>query len=67
MRTARAKIASGGRFVIPAEYRKASGLHEGDIVTMQLEDGEIHLHTFAEGLRPAQASSASSFPKVCHW
>jgi AbrB family looped-hinge helix DNA binding protein len=55
MQTTRARLASGGRIVIPAEYRKALGLHEGDIVTMQLEDGEIRLYSFEEGLRRAQA------------
>jgi AbrB family looped-hinge helix DNA binding protein len=55
MQTTRARLASGGRIVIPVEYRKALGLHEGDIVTMQLEDGEIRLYSFEEGLRRAQA------------
>jgi len=50
-----AKIARGGRIVIPAKYRKALGLREGDTVTMRLEDGEIRLHGFDEGLRRAQA------------
>ena len=55
MRTTRTKVASGGRIVIPAEYRMALGLHEGDVVTLRLEDGEIRLYSFAEGLRRAQA------------
>jgi AbrB family looped-hinge helix DNA binding protein len=55
MRTTRAKLASGGRIVIPAAYRKALGLREGDLVTMRLEDGEIRLYSFEEGLRRAQA------------
>jgi antitoxin PrlF len=55
MKPARAKIDSGGRVVIPAEYRKALGLHEGDLVTMRLVDGEVHLYSFEEGLRRAQA------------
>src|SRR3954463_1788077 len=55
MQATRAKIASGGRIVIPAEYRKALGLHEGDTVTMRLEAGEIRVYSFEEGLRRAQA------------
>ncbi|HEY7062372.1 MAG TPA: AbrB/MazE/SpoVT family DNA-binding domain-containing protein [Chloroflexota bacterium] len=55
MRTARAKIASGGRVVIPADFRKALGLHEGDLVTMRLKDGEVRLYSYAEGIRRAQA------------
>jgi AbrB family looped-hinge helix DNA binding protein len=63
MRTARAKIASGGRVVIPAEYRKALGLHEGDLVTMRLVDGEIRLYSFKEGLRRAQALVRAFVPE----
>ena len=51
---ARSKISSGGRVVIPAEFRKALGLHEGDTVVLSLEDQAIHLYSFSESLRQAQ-------------
>lgn len=51
----RAKIASGGRVVIPAEYRKALGLRDGDEVTIRLEDGELRLYNQAQAVRRAQA------------
>ena len=55
MNTVRTKLASGGRVVIPAEFRQALGLNEGDVLTLKLEDNEIRLYTFEEGIRRAQA------------
>src|SRR5581483_6392509 len=55
MRVARTRLGSGGRIVIPAEYRNALGLHEVDVVTMRLEGNEIRLYSFKEGVRRAQA------------
>lgn len=54
MRMTRARLASGGRVVIPAEYRKALGLQEGDALVLCLEDNEIHLYSFEESIRRAQ-------------
>jgi len=54
MRVARAKLADGGRVVIPAEYRKALGLRTGDTVIMQLDDGEVRLFTLDRAIRRAQ-------------
>jgi AbrB family looped-hinge helix DNA binding protein len=54
MNATRAKIAAGGRIVIPAEYRNALGLKEGDSVVLCLDDNEIHLYSFAEAIRRAQ-------------
>lgn len=54
MRVARAKLADGGRVVIPAEYRKALGLRPGDTVLMQLDDGEVRLFTLDRAIRRAQ-------------
>jgi AbrB family looped-hinge helix DNA binding protein len=55
MKTARARLTSGGRVVIPAEFRHALGLREGDLLTLKLKDNEVRLYTFAEGVRRAQA------------
>ena len=54
MRVARAKLAEGGRVVIPAEYRKVLGLRPGDTVIMQLDDGEVRLFTLDRAIRRAQ-------------
>ncbi len=51
----RTKLAEGGRIVIPAEYRKALGLHVGDEVILRLEEGEVRLLTPRQAIRRAQA------------
>jgi len=48
------KLGTGGRIVIPAEYRQALGLHEGDEVLLRLEDGEVRVYTLANAIRRAQ-------------
>jgi AbrB family looped-hinge helix DNA binding protein len=50
-----ARIADGGRLVIPAEYRHALGLETGDEVIIRLEDGELRILTRAEAVKRAQA------------
>ena len=50
-----ARIADGGRLVIPAEYRRALGLETGDEVIIRLEDGELRILTRAEAVKRAQA------------
>lgn len=55
MHEIRAKIAEGGRVVIPAEYRQALGLKIGDEVLMRLEDDEVHMYSVREAIRRAQA------------
>ena len=49
-----AKLDQHGRVVIPAAYRRALGLHEGDEVTVQLEDGSVRISTRAEAIKRAQ-------------
>ena len=48
------KVDRHGRIVIPAEYRRALGLREGDPVTVQLDDGELRILTRAQAIRRAQ-------------
>lgn len=43
-----------GRVVIPAEYRRALGLKEGDEVTVQLDDGVLRILSKGEAIRRAQ-------------
>ncbi len=50
----RVAIGEGGRVVIPASYRQALNLHEGDEIIMQLAGGELRLLTPQEALRRAQ-------------
>lgn len=49
-----AKIADGGRLVIPAEHRRALGLEIGDEVIVRVEDGELRILTRAEAIKRAQ-------------
>lgn len=54
MTQVRTKIAEGGRIVIPAQYRKALGVRVGDVVILQLDDGEVHILTLQQAIRRAQ-------------
>ncbi len=47
-------VGQGGRVVIPARYRDALGVHEGDELSVRFEDGEIRLTTPGLVLRRAQ-------------
>jgi antitoxin PrlF len=51
----KARIADGGRLVIPAEYRRELGLEPGDEVIIRIEDGELRILTRAEAVKRAQA------------
>jgi AbrB family looped-hinge helix DNA binding protein len=55
LQSVRTKIAAGGRVVIPAAYRDALGLREGDQVILRLEDGEVRLLSPRSAIERAQA------------
>ena len=48
------KVDRNGRVVIPAEYRRSLGLHEGEEVVVQLDDGALRILTRAQAIRRAQ-------------
>lgn len=51
----RAKIAAGGRVVIPADYRRAIGVKPGDEVILVLdEEGTVRITTPAKALERAR-------------
>ena len=50
----RARIDRGGRVVIPAEFRRALGVKDGEEVVLRFEDGEIRLITLSQAIRRAQ-------------
>lgn len=51
----RVAVGAGGRIVIPASYRQALNLNEGDEIVLQLADGGLRLLTPEQALRRAQA------------
>lgn len=48
-------IDSGGRVVLPVEYRRALGVKPGDEVVLVLREGEVRVMTSAQALRNARA------------
>lgn len=53
--TTRIKLGPDGRVVIPAPFREALGLKEGQVLIASMEDGEVHLLTIPAAVRRAQA------------
>jgi AbrB family looped-hinge helix DNA binding protein len=50
----RAKVSQNGRIVIPASFREALGINEGDEVVMRLDDKELRISTKRLRLQRAQ-------------
>ncbi len=59
----RAKIAEGGRIVIPAEYRQAMGLQIGDEVILQLEGEELCIFSINQAIKRAQELVSRYIPQ----
>lgn len=54
-RAHRTTVDSGGRVVLPVEYRRALGVEPGDEVVLVLKEGVVRVMTSAEAVRRAQA------------
>ena len=54
MVSARAKLGSNGRIVIPAHFRKSLGLSENDNIVMVLEDDAVRLMSVRAAVARAQ-------------
>jgi AbrB family looped-hinge helix DNA binding protein len=48
------ELGPGGRVVIPAPMRAALGMKVGDKLTVRLEDNELRIYTYAQGIRRIQ-------------
>lgn len=48
------KVDRGGRLVIPAFYRKALGIENGDEIVMQLDKDSIRIMSIHEAIHQAQ-------------
>jgi AbrB family looped-hinge helix DNA binding protein len=49
-----ARIAAGGRIVIPARLREELGLHTGDRVILDVDDGDLRVRPLDAAIRRAQ-------------
>jgi len=54
MNVQRGKIVSGGRLLVPAEFRRVLGLSDGDAVVMEVSDNELHVRPIKSALRRIQ-------------
>ena len=55
LRPTKVRLGPDGRVVIPAPFREALGLKEGDVLFASIDEGEIHLLTSRAAMRRAQA------------
>lgn len=62
MNVQRGKLVSGGRLQIPAEVRKLLGLSDGDIVTMEVVDGKLHVRPYRDVIAEVQARFRAHLP-----
>jgi AbrB family looped-hinge helix DNA binding protein len=58
-----AKIAAGGRIVIPANFRRELGVEVGDEILLRLDEGEVRILKRDQAIRKAQAMVRKSVPK----
>ncbi len=56
------KVGPGGRIVVPAAYRQAIGLREGDDVQVRIEGDEVRILSRAAAIRRAQDLVAKYVP-----
>jgi AbrB family looped-hinge helix DNA binding protein len=58
-----ARLAPGGRLVIPARFRKSLGIKPGDELVMVLEEGELRILSRQEARKRAQDLVCRLVPK----
>lgn len=56
MNVQRGKMVSGGRLLVPAEFRRALGLSDGDAVIMEVEGDALRVRPIKSALRRIQKS-----------
>ena len=54
MNVQRGKIVSGGRIQLPVNVRRALSLSDGDIMQIEMVDGEVHLRPQRDAIRRIQ-------------
>jgi AbrB family looped-hinge helix DNA binding protein len=63
METHRVKLIEGGKVVIPAPMRRSLGLATGDVVTIEMDDGDIRIRTLEKVLARAREIVRRHVPK----
>jgi antitoxin PrlF len=63
MNIQRGKMVSGGRLLVPAEFRRTLGLKDGDAVTMEIVDNELHVRSLHDAIAKVQARFKKYAPK----
>jgi AbrB family looped-hinge helix DNA binding protein len=56
--SARTRIGTGGRIVIPSDMREALGVHEGDDVLLELDEAGLHVRSVRHAVLLAQQAVA---------
>ena len=62
MSAVKVKILEGGRFIVPAQFRKHMGLAKGDVVLCSLEDGKMTVEKRSAAIAEVQAMIARLVP-----
>ncbi len=57
-----AKLIAGGKIVIPARFRRALGLKDGDRLVLDLLDGEIRIRTLDQSIDRSIKIAAKYMP-----
>lgn len=55
MNAQRGKVVSGGRLLVPAEFRRLMGLSDGDTVVMEVAGDELRVRPLRSSLRRVQS------------
>ena len=63
MNVQRGKIVSGGRIQLPVDVRRALSLSDGDIMQIEVVDGEVHLRPQRDAIRRMQDRMRAYIPE----
>ena len=55
MEAQRVKLIEGGKLIIPAPMRRSLGIATGDVVTIEIDDGDLRIRTLDKALTRARA------------
>jgi AbrB family looped-hinge helix DNA binding protein len=57
------RVLEGGRVVIPARFRRALGIAPGDMLFVEMQEGELRLATRRQSLARAKELARPFLPK----